>query len=414
MSDFKIPKSNLLWLQNNTIFLTEHGSRAYGTNVATSDTDYKGVCIPPRKYHLGYLEQFHQAEFRDPHPDMVIYDLRKFFKLAADCNPSIIEVLFTEPRNHVIVTPIGQTLLEHRDLFISKKAKHTFGGYAVGQLKRIKGHYKWLKNPPKAPPTRAEFGLPETTVIPADQLKAAEKMIAQKVAHWNVPVDELDPAAKIAVQERFIEALALIEIGYKAQVTAALHAAADLHPIVTANDYIRAEGFMRAQYAVESVSGVNLENVAGKLLGYSDNFLQLLAGERAYKSKMDEWHSYLDWQKNRNPDRSALEAKYGYDTKHGMHLVRLLRMGREILEGKGVIVYRPDREELLEIRAGNWSYERLLEYADKELAVLDELYNTGAHVPGAPDRILLDSICQILVNKGFEQYDIRRTENTRK
>lgn len=138
MSDaIELPETNLPWLWDRTIFLTEHGSRAYGTNVAGSDTDYKGVAIPPLKYHFGYLEQFHQAEFRAPHPDLVIYDIKKFFKLAADCNPSIIEVLFTEKRNHMIVTPLGQILLDNRDLFISKKAKHTFSGYAVSQLKKL-------------------------------------------------------------------------------------------------------------------------------------------------------------------------------------------------------------------------------------------------------------------------------------
>ncbi|AEZ66297.1 hypothetical protein phiTE_131 [Pectobacterium phage phiTE] len=36
--------------------------------------------------------------------------------------------------------------------------------------------------------------------------------------------------------------------------------------------------------------------------------------------------------KNRNAARHELEEKFGYDTKHAMHLVRLLRMSQEILE----------------------------------------------------------------------------------
>ena len=58
----------------------------------------------------------------------------------------------------------------------------------------------------------------------------------------------------------------------------------------------------------------------------------------------------------------ALEAAHGYDTKHGAHLVRLLRMGREIVETGSVHVWRGDRDadELLAIRAGAWSYDRLM------------------------------------------------------
>ena len=44
--------------------------------------------------------------------------------------------------------------------------------------------------------------------------------------------------------------------------------------------------------------------------------------------------------------------------KHAMHLVRLLIMGIEILEGKGINTYREkDREQLLEIRNGKYQKE---------------------------------------------------------
>lgn len=393
----EFPKSNLEWLYDDTIFLTEHGSQAYGTSTPTSDTDYKGVAIPPARYFHGYLERFDQAEFRKPNPDMVIYDIRKFFKLAADCNPSIIEVLFTDERNHVLVNGFGKRLLENRDLFISKKAKHTFSGYAISQLKKIKSHYRWIKNPPKAPPTRDEFGLPERTVIPADQLKAAQSMIRKQIDQWNVPIDELDDAARIAVQERFTEALALIEIGARAELLARLDAESPEYPAT-----IFDEGFNHAVEIVRGASGVNLERISGNLLGFSDNFLELLDQERTYKNRMEEWRSYQNWLATRNATRSELEVKYGYDTKHGMHLVRLIRMGEEILMGKGVIVRRPDADELLAIRNGAWTYEFLLDWADRKLETLERLYQNSTAVPGAPDRPRLDSLCQDLVDRWLD------------
>lgn len=411
------PKSNLPWLQNRTIFLTKHGSHAYGTSTPTSDEDFKGVAIPPANYFHGYLERFEQAEFHHQTDgmDLVIYDIRKFFKLAADCNPSIIEVLFTDPSDHHVVTGLGQCLLDNKELFISKKAKHTFSGYAVSQLKKIKSHYRWLKNPPKAPPTREEYDLPERTVIPQDQLLAAQSMIRKQIAHWNVPIDELDDAARIAVQERFVEALTLIEAGYKGQVLGCLYAQLDENK--TGVDHKRgtlADAFAalkswdasrtleKAIDAVEGLGGANLDRIAGNLLGFSDNFLELLDKERAYKNRQEEWRSYQVWLATRNAARSVLEAKYGYDTKHGMHLVRLVRMGEEILTGKGVIVKRPDAQELLEIRNGAWSYETLLEWAEGKLEALDELYRTSTAVPGAPDRKKLDALCQELVEASLK------------
>jgi hypothetical protein len=48
--------------------------------------------------------------------------------------------------------------------------------------------------------------------------------------------------------------------------------------------------------------------------------------------------------------RTELVDKFGYDTKHAMHLVRLIRMAKEILIEGVVHVYRDDREELMDIR----------------------------------------------------------------
>lgn len=356
---FAYPKSNLKWLPERTIFLTKHGSQAYGTATPTSDTDYKGVAVPPAQYFHGYTERFEQAEFHGD-PDMVVFEVRKFIKLAADCNPSVIEVLFTDPSDHVILRPLGMELLLHRKSFLSKKAKHTFSGYAVSQLKRIQGHHRWLVNPPQRPPTRADLGLPERTVIPADQLMAAESMIKKKLEEWNVPLDELDEAGRIAVQGRLAQLW--VEVGQVSQAT-----------------------------------------LAGRSLGFSDNFLALLDMERGYNARKIEWDQYQTWLKTRNPARAALEAKWGYDTKHGMHLVRLMRMGREILTTGEVIVKRPDAEELLAIRNGLWTYEQLIEWAEKEEAALDALYKTSNALPMTPDRALLDRVCCSIVEKALER-----------
>lgn len=395
LPDLARDRKDISWLWDRTLFLTAHGSHAYGTSLPTSDHDYKGFAVSPREYMFGYVKRFEQAEFKGD-PDMTVYDIRKFFKLAADCNPSIIEVLFTDPSDHQVITGLGQRILDSKDLFISKKAKHTFSGYAVSQLKKIKSHYKWIKNPPTAPPTREQYKLPERTVIPADQLKAAQAMIRKQIDGWNVPIDELDPAAKIAVQERFVEALALIETGARAQLVAKLESERgrlftgrtddDLHAVTW--------GYDMAVETVKEAEGANLERISGSLLGFDDNFLDLLDRERAYRNKMEEWRSYQTWLETRNEKRSELERKWGYDTKHGMHLVRLMRMGVEILEGKGVIVKRPDAQELLAIRNGLWTYEQLLEWAEKQEAYLNELYETSS-LPKAPPANQID---QLLIN----------------
>jgi hypothetical protein len=99
------------------------------------------------------------------------------------------------------------------------------------------------------------------------------------------------------------------------------------------------------------------------------------------------------------PNRAALEEKFGYDTKHAYHLVRLIRMCRETLLTGKVIVKRPDREELLSIRNGAWTYDQLIEFADSEEKSLSEIYNSSNVLPKTPDRNKIEQLCVELVEK---------------
>jgi hypothetical protein len=341
--------SNMPWLKERTIFLTKHGSHAYGTNTPTSDLDIKGVAVPGHEYFLGFSRKFEQAESRSPN-DLVVYDIRKFFAMAADCNPNICEVLWTDPADYLICNRFGQLMVENRHLFSSKKARYTFSGYAHAQLKRIRGHYQWLKNPPQAPPTRAEFGLPEQRAVSKDQMDAALAAIKKRMDSWEPNLDGVDPATRI-------------------QIMADIQAA-----------------------QAEILAGTERFMAAGVGLGFEANFLELLDKERRYKAKQTEWAQYQNWLKTRNQARAELEAKHGYDTKHGMHLVRLLRMCREILTTGKVIVKRPDAEELLAIRNGAMPYDDLVAWAESEDKAMDALYKSST-LPHAPDREELDKLC---------------------
>lgn len=106
--------------------------------------------------------------------------------------------------------------------------------------------------------------------------------------------------------------------------------------------------------------------------------------ERAFRAAVKHHRAYQAWRKNRNPRRSALEEKHGYDTKHAMHLCRLLKMGCEILESGEVLVFRPDAGWLRTVRDGALSYSELLDWVqevEKRLAVLEK----NSSLPEEPD-----------------------------
>lgn len=121
-------------LGNRIILLGLGGSYAYGTNNENSDIDFRGITLNLPSDLLG-LTQFEQYEDNDT--DTVIYSFHKVVKLLLECNPNTIELLGLDEEQYLIKTALGQELLDNKDLFLSKRAAKSFGGYASAQLRRL-------------------------------------------------------------------------------------------------------------------------------------------------------------------------------------------------------------------------------------------------------------------------------------
>jgi predicted nucleotidyltransferase len=370
-------------VDSHTIFLGLTGSHAYRTARPGSDVDLRGCCVAPMRTRLSLHTKFEQfiwqpqpGDQTEPvlgsnyasaiaraaehpsagpslrahdgqpagAPDVVIFELAKLVSLCAQANPNMLELLFLDPEEIVLSTPLWERLRARRSMFLSQKVRFTFTGYAQGQLRRIQGHREWLLDPPTHEPTRAEFGLPEHSLLAADERNRIEESIAKLVRSWTV-----DEAIDLPGAERDVLRERLREFW-----SAALRARPSLEL-----DQVG----MAAQRMPDDQLDDRLADVAGSSLGLGDDVLRTLARERRYRGAHKRWTQYRKWERERNPKRAALEAAHGYDTKHGMHLIRLLRMGLEILRDGEVRVRRPDAAELAAIRDGELSYDALLEQA---------------------------------------------------
>lgn len=104
-------------------------------------------------------------------------------------------------------------------------------------------------------------------------------------------------------------------------------------------------------------------------LGYAKQQYERLKGERGQK----------------NVHRPDLEEKYGFDTKYAMHVVRLLQEGMELLR-EGKITYpRPNREELIGIRTGSYTFEAVLEMIEGLMGEVPSLLD-HSKLPPTVDR----------------------------
>lgn len=121
-------------LGNSIIFLTLGGSHAYGTNVETSDVDVRDCALNSRTDLLG-MTSFEQVV--NTATDTTIYAFNKLIPLLMNCNPNTIEMLGGKPEHYVVMTDIGREMIANRKMFLSRRAIHSFGGYANQQLRRL-------------------------------------------------------------------------------------------------------------------------------------------------------------------------------------------------------------------------------------------------------------------------------------
>jgi predicted nucleotidyltransferase len=206
------------------------------------DKDLMAVCVPPPDHYFGLAEFGSRGtiEIKEGEWDIVAYEARKMMRLLRNGNPNALSVLWTRPEHRVRVTPAGQLLLDHRDVFTGKHVYQSFVGYAREQLKRM---------------THLAF-----------------------------------------------------------------------------------QGYM---------------------------------GEK----------------------RKRLVEKHGYDTKNAAHLIRLLRMGIEFLRDGVLNVFREDAEELLRIKKGEWSLERVKKEADGLFLAAEKAHAASS----LPEQLAVEAVGDLCV-----------------
>jgi predicted nucleotidyltransferase len=147
------------WLPTSVQYETIMGSVAYGVSSDTSDMDVYGWAIPPKEDvfpHLGgeisgfgrqrkRFEQFQEHHIKDPDAlsgrgrdyDLTIFGIVKFFQLAMENNPNVIDSLFTPATCVLHGTRVGNLVRENRRLFLHRGAWPKFKGYAYSQLHKL-------------------------------------------------------------------------------------------------------------------------------------------------------------------------------------------------------------------------------------------------------------------------------------
>ncbi len=326
--------------KNILLFESVAGSRAYGTDLPTSDMDKKGVFILPKNqfYGLDYISQV-----SDERNDSVYYELGRFIELLLKNNPNTMELLAMPEDCILFKHPLFGKIKPK--LFLSKLCKKTFAGYALTQIKKARGLNKKIVNPvEKERKTILDFcyvikghgSIPLTKWLKENNLKKEHCGLAS-IPHfrdvYSIFYDEKEPTFK---------------------------------------------GIMQKSNSNEvSLSSIPKGKKTIGILSFNKD---------GYKTYCKDYREYWEWVENRNDERYKNTVSHGknYDTKNMLHTFRLLDMAEEIaIQGK-INVRRPNREFLLKIRSGEFEYDELLKWAGEKIEKIETLYEK-ANLPVAPD-----------------------------
>jgi uncharacterized protein len=332
-------------LQNDSSYLLLKcisGSQAYGLALPHSDTDIKGVFIQPKNEYFGltYIDQINNET-----NDIMYYEIKKFVDLLLRNNPNIIELLST-PDDCVLHRHPVMNLLKP-EMFLSRLCNQTFGQYAYAQIKKARGLNKKILNP---------LDRKRKTIL--DFCYVVKGQGSVPVLEWLVEQGYLQTEC------------GLVRIDHMRDMYALFH-------------QFQSDRKFSGIFSGEEADEVSLSSVPE---GLQPKAL-LFFNKDGYSVYCKEYRLYWEWVEQRNDARYENTVSHGknYDAKNMMHVFRLLNMAEEIALYKKVNVRRPEREYLLKIRAGEFSYEDLLKDAEDRIQVIDDLFKKS-DLPEQPDQ----------------------------
>ena len=333
---------------NKVIFESIVGSQAYGTALPHSDEDIKGIYVVPESMHLT-LDPL-PSQVSDDKGDTVYYSIARFLELALTANPNIIELLFM-PEECIRKRSPGYDLLEqHRSIFITKQAYESHVGYAHAQIKKARGQNKWVNNPqPETPPNIEDFC-------------------------WFIP-DKPGQSSDLPYRPKTITST---DISWTECHVAALEHSPNMYRLYHYGP--NARGVIRGGKVV--CESIPIEDEHQRCIGL------LSVNHNAFERAVRDHKNYWTWVKNRNEARWQTQesGQIDYDAKNMMHTFRLLLSGESILKtGSPIVRFQGEALEfLMNIRAGKFKYDTLIDKAEAKTQELKTLHDQS-DLPDFPD-----------------------------
>ena len=341
-------------LQNKDLILFEaiSGSRAFGLATENSDTDIRGVYHVPKEdfFGLHYIPQISNKT-----NDITYYEIGRFVELLQKNNPNILEIL-SSPEDCIQHKNTLMDLLKPED-FLSKLCKDTFAGYAVSQIKKAKGLNKKILNP---------MDKEKKSILDFCYILQDQGSIPLKKWFHEFPSSGGVSEGRGGLHQ---EKCGLVSIDNTKGMFALFY------------DESGEFGY-KGIIQNEEANQVSVSSVPKKEKPVAYLFCNL----DAYSSYCKDYREYWKWVSERNEDRYNVNLEHGqnYDSKNMMHTIRLLQSCEQIFKTGSLNICVENRDELLDIKKGNQSYEAVMKKAENLIRSI-EFHYSHSKLPEVPD-----------------------------
>jgi len=125
---------------------------------------------------------------------------------------------------------------------------------------------------------------------------------------------------------------------------------------------------------------------ARQFMGFADAQFKRLTGEKG-SGKKGQRPEYI--------------CAFGYDTKAAMHGLRLLYECMELMQEGKITLPRPERELLIKVRSGEWTFERVLGQAQRLFKDVEDAVSSSL----LPERVDRAAISRLLAQVQMEFWE---------
>ena len=403
-------------IENRSMIAYRYIAGSHSQNLYTegvSDIDYRGVYFTDFTKLIG-LGNDYEEEISDEKHDETYYEFGKWMTLLSKGNPNALESLFV-PEDMVSgdIHPAIQEVLKNRDKFLSKEVVKSLSGYAFNQVKKARSLGKKIVNPVTEKKDVLDFcyTFKNQGSQPIKEFLAENHLDQRYCGVVNIPNMKdtygvyYDWAAYFNFENKFNEAEEDWLNDYRYNDDDKGHNLGKYKPKwahrfscaawdkikerIKNKEFFHYSGIVYPE-DIEKSNEIRLSSIPkGErpicLMTYNKD---------AYTCHCREYKEYQEWVEKRNPKRYSKAVEAGYNQKNMCHCIRLLTMAKEISEGKGFNLWRTDdRDFLMGIKNGDYTYEYLIDYAEKLLADVNE----NLQKSNLPDKVDKDFVNELTI-----------------